>query len=76
MTPNKNRIPVLYLAIDCKYSRSAAQIMSLQDEYTLRFSNFLMNELCNSSVNSWFRTTSFLITPPQVLAPDEYLSKK
>ena len=37
-------------------------MLSIKDEYTFRFSNFLIIGLCNSSANSWFDIIS-LLTP-------------
>ena len=52
-------------------ARSTPQILSLKDEYTFRFSNFLIIGLCSSSANSWFGIISLLAAPPEV-----FLSKK
>ena len=51
MGHNKNRNPLFYLLISCISARSAPQVLSLKDEYTFRFSNFLVIGLCNSSAN-------------------------
>ena len=37
MTHNKNSIPLLYLLINYMSARYALQMLSLKDEYTLRF---------------------------------------
>ena len=39
---NKNLIPLLYLLNNCIAARSAAQILSLNADYTFLFSNFLI----------------------------------
>ena len=40
--------------------RSALQIFSIKDKYHVRFLNFLITGLCNSSANYWFDIFSFL----------------
>ena len=40
MTLNKNRNPLLNLLINCISANSAAQILSLNAEYTFLFKNF------------------------------------
>ena len=61
---NKNQTSLLNLLINCISTRSAPQItLSLKDEYTFRFSDFLIIGLCNSSANSWFGITQFLTAP-------------
>ena len=42
ITNNENRISLLYLLINCISLRSASQMLSLKDEYTLCFFNFLI----------------------------------
>ena len=37
MAHNKNQNPLLYLLINYIYARQAPKILSLKDEYTLRF---------------------------------------
>ena len=49
MTHNKNQNFLLYLLINCISARSAHQILSLKDEYTSRFPNFLIIGLYNYS---------------------------
>ena len=39
------------LLINCLTVGSASQILSIKDDYTLRFSNFLIIGLCNSLAN-------------------------
>ena len=46
-------------------ARSVPQILFLKDNYSFRFSNFLLIGLCNSSASSWFKIFSFLM-PPRV----------
>ena len=43
----------------------APQILSLKDEYTLHFSNFLIVGSCNYSANSWFAIISLLKPLPE-----------
>ena len=42
------------------------QILFLKDEYTFRFSNFLITGICNFYANCWFKKILYLITPPPV----------
>ena len=49
VTHNKNRNPSLNSLINCIQARSTPQILSLKDEYTFHFLNFLVIGLCNSS---------------------------
>ena len=67
---NKNRNSLLNLLINCISANSLPQILSVKDEYTLRFLNFLIIGLCNSSANSCLLIIS-LLTP--VL--EDFLSK-
>ena len=53
---NKNRIPFVGLLINCISARSASQMLSLKNEYDLRFLNVLIISLCKSSANDWFDT--------------------
>ena len=50
-THNKERIPLLYLLISCISARPESQVLSIKNECTFRFSNFLLTDLCNSSAN-------------------------
>ena len=52
MTHNKNQNPLLYLFVNCISARSGPQVLSLKDEYTFCFSNFLIVGLCYSA-NFW-----------------------
>ena len=45
-------IPLLNLLINCILARSAPQILSLKDDCTFRFFNFLIIGLYNTSANS------------------------
>ena len=64
MTHNKNRNPLLNLLINFISVRSELQILSIKDECTFRFSNFLIMGLCSSFVillvwhNFTFNTTT------------------
>ena len=60
----KKRIIFLNLLINSISARSAPQILSIKDQRTFRFSNFLIIGPCNSLTNSWFDILSFLIVPP------------
>ena len=42
---NKKQNPLLNLLINCTSTRSAPQILLIKDEYTFRFSDFLINGL-------------------------------
>ena len=64
-THNRKRIPLLNLLINYLSARSAPHILSIKDECTFRFPNFLVIGLCKSYANSWFDIFSFLITPPE-----------
>ena len=55
ITHNKKRIPLLSLINTCIMARSALQILSLKEEYTFCFLNFLIIALCKSSANYWFK---------------------
>ena len=68
MTHNKNLIHLLYLLINCISTRSTSKLLPIKDEYTSRFSNFLIIGLSSSSDNCWFDIISLLIAPPEVLA--------
>ena len=46
-------------------ARSAPKILSLKDECTFLFLNFLIIGLCDSSDNSLFEIFSFVIVPPE-----------
>ena len=48
MTHNKNETPLLYLFINYIPAKSALQMLSLKEEYTLHFLNFLIIGLGNS----------------------------
>ena len=39
---NRKRIPLSNLLINCIYDGSAPQILSLKDDYTFPFSNFII----------------------------------
>ena len=51
MAHNNYLTPLLYLLNDCISAKSTAQILSLKDEYTSLFFNFLIISLCNSFAN-------------------------
>ena len=61
VTHNKKRIPSLNLFIICISDRSAPQILSIKDEYTVLVLSFLIISLCYSLPNSLFDILSFLI---------------
>ena len=66
------------LLINCISTISAAQILSITDEYTFHISNFLIIGLCNYSANCWPDIFSLLIPPPKAdLSPSkaDFLSK-
>ena len=63
---NKKQNTLLNLLNNYVSARSGPQILSLKDEYTFRFSNFLMIGLCNFSANSWFGINSL---------PNDFLTK-
>ena len=46
--------------------------LSIKDEYTFGFSNFLIIGLCNSSANSLFDIFSFLTETPEVFYQKKY----
>ena len=64
ITHNKKQISLLNLLIKCTSTRSAPQMLSLKDECTFHFSNFVITGLCNSSANSWLDINSLLIATP------------
>ena len=51
MTHSKYLNPLLYLLNDCMSVKSKPHILSLKDEYTFLFLNFLRIGLCNSFAN-------------------------
>ena len=61
-------MPLFYLLNNCMSAKSTPQMLSLNDEYTLRLLNFLITGLCNSSANL---TLLILIAPLPLL----FLSK-
>ena len=50
---NKKPLCLLYLLINCTSVRSAAHMLSINDEYIFYFLDFLMNCLCRSLATSW-----------------------
>ena len=66
-THRQKRIPLLNLLNNCISAKSASQILSIKDECTSHFPNFLMTGLCSSSANSLFCMISFLTTPHTVV---------
>ena len=61
MAHNKNQNLLLYLRINCISARSAPELLSLKNEYTLRFLNFVILGLCNTPANCWSDKFSFLM---------------
>ena len=61
---NKKWIPLLDFLINCISSRLAPQILSIKDDYTFIFFNFLIIGLYTSSANSLFEIFWFLIPLP------------
>ena len=59
ITLYKNQNPLLNLLIDCISARSAPQILSIKDDCTFLFLNFLVIGLCNSSANSLLEISFF-----------------
>ena len=85
---NKNKIPLLYLLMNFICARSTTHMLSLKNNYTLHFLNFVIIGLCNSSANFWFDIFFLIVdlsgrvtTPPastpvtKVLVPVDFLSK-
>ena len=58
---NRKLNPLLNLLINCISSSTAPQILSLEDEYTFCFSNFLIIGFCNFSAKCWFDLIWFSI---------------
>ena len=58
------RAPLLNLLINCISTRLAPHTLSIKDEYTFIFLNFLIIGFCNYSANSLFETFLFLIPLP------------
>ena len=54
------------LLINYIYARSVLQILSIKEECTFLFLNFLVIGFCNSSANSLLEMISFLTVPPEV----------
>ena len=77
---NENLNPLLNLLINFISGISAPQILTLKDDYTLCFSNFLVIDFSNSSTNSrvveskrrQFDTTLFSIAPTDTLLSKIY----
>ena len=67
VTHNKNLNPLLNLLTNCISARSAPQILSIKDNCTFRFLNFLIIGWCNSSVNSLLDIIPFLTVSPGVI---------
>ena len=57
-TQNKKQVVLLNLLINCISARSKPLLLPLKDEYTLRFSNFLVIDSRNSPASCWFSETS------------------
>ena len=70
ITHNKNQNPLLNLLINWIFARSAQHILSIKNECTFRFSDFLIIGSCNSAANSLLDIISILTAPAKV-----YLSK-
>ena len=51
----------MHLPINCIFARLPPQMLSLSDEYTFHFPNFLIIGLCNSSAHSLFGIILLLI---------------
>ena len=62
-TQNKNLNSLFNLLINYVSARSVPQILSVKDEGTFLFSNFLIIGFCNSSANSLLDIISFLTVP-------------
>ena len=58
----------MYLLINCISTKSAPHILSIKNEYTLHFLNYLITGMSNSSANYWFDMILLLTVPPEVLA--------
>ena len=77
----KNQNPLLDLLINYISVEPSPQTLPLKDQYTLRFSNFLIIDFCNSSAKSegrWFGIISLLTLLPSNLfarVAEPFLSK-
>ena len=60
ITHDKKRITLLNSLIICISARPAPQILSIKDEHTFRFLNYLVIGLCNCSAISLFDIFRFL----------------
>ena len=69
ITHNKKQILLLNVHINDMSVRSAPQILSIKDEYTVIFLYYLITGLYNCSANSLSDIISFLIAPPEVYLP-------
>ena len=65
----KNEFLLLNFRINCISARSAPQYLSIKGEYTFRFSNFLIIDLCNPLAISCFDVFPFLTVPPEADLP-------
>ena len=61
ITHNKKQTHLLNLLINSILARSGPQMVSMKDECTFRFSDFLIIFLCNFSATSWFEIILLLI---------------
>ena len=73
LTHIKKKIPLLNLLFNSMLIRSAPQILSIKDEYTFRFLQFLIIGLCNSSANSLFEIFSFPKPLSQVIFNQKFV---
>ena len=64
---NKKRNPLLNLLINCISATSVPQILSINDDDTFRFLNFLIIGLCKYVANYWCDIVLFSAEPPEVL---------
>ena len=68
ITHNKKQNPLFYLLINCLSTRLAPQLLSLKDDYTLHFLNFIITGICNFPANCWFVIISLLIADLSCIA--------
>ena len=74
ITHNKNLNPLVNVLIKYISSRSTSQILSLKNESTYIFLNFLIIGLCDSSANSLIDIISFLIALPDAFFIEHFIN--
>ena len=69
ITHNEKRIHLLNVPSSCISAQSETQILSIKDECTYRFSNFLIIVLCNTFANCCVAKTEGCLLSDSIAAP-------